>query len=84
MCKITFSQIIGDHSLRKGLLQLIDHHDFHQKFSEPSTNPEENESDTVEEIKEKKNELLSNEILEWFKEKAIYMANPEDIVFREV
>lgn len=42
MCKISFSDIIEENSLRKGLFQLFrDEKIDHQQFSESSTNAEE-------------------------------------------
>lgn len=86
MCKITFSHIIEENSLRKGLFQLIDNDEDLLHYNQDSTtdHSEESLTETFEDAKQRRTEQIQDEILLWFKEKHILSGNPEDLIYRHV
>ena len=86
MCKITFSHIIQESSLRKGLFQLIDQNGPFEKYQKDnlSDGSSENSCESFEDVRKRMDEEMQGEILNWFNGKSILSGNPEDLIYKHI
>lgn len=87
MCKITFSHIIQENALRRGLFQLQDDGEsFFTRDNDLSTESPEGESqvESLEDVKSRRSEQIQIELEKWFSEKEVFLGNPEELVYRHI